>query len=67
MIAITQMTGIPAREVTQEREETSVTEEIDEMVEAVKFARAHNLQVVVNALDTARGVPFYWRFVPVIR
>ncbi len=67
MIAIAQMTGIPAREVTQEREETSVTEEIDEMVEAVKFARAHNMQVVVCELDAARGVPFYWRFVPLVR
>ena len=67
MIAIAQMTGFPAREETQEREEPHVKEEVDEMMEAVKFAAAHNMQVVVSKLDDARGVPFYWRFVPVVQ
>ena len=67
MSAISRITGTTARDVTQQREETAVQEEIDEMVEAVKFARAHDMQVVVCELDAARGVPFYWRFVPVVR
>ena len=67
MIATMQLSGMPERAESQNREESDVKEEIDDMVEAVKFARAHNMQVVVSRLDAERGVPFYWRFVPVVR
>jgi len=62
------MTGVPF--VRERREEkTKTTEEqssMDEIINAMKFADQHNLEVVVEKLQPGNGVPFYWRFVRIV-
>lgn len=62
--AAIQMTGFGTREV--KTKEMHMKAEISEMVEAVKFAEAHNLEMVVEKLRPGQGVPFYWRFVRIV-
>ncbi len=62
--AVIQMTGFATREA--KKKETHLKAEISEMVEAVKFAEAHNLEMVLEKLRPGQGVPFYWRFVRIV-
>lgn len=69
MQAIAAMSGAPARVTREDVKAPAKTQEqssMDEIVQAMKFADAHNLEVVVEKLQPGQGVPFYWRFVRLV-